>query len=423
MSNPIAFYWQKQFDHTPLLAELERIRVARSKGYDTIYSALNVSFDSTLLDTTLGLAAQKRELNPALMLIIGIGGSMLGMQALVDALLGCSYNQNSTSLKIYSIDTIEPTRYARILDHMSAVLNAGREVLILVITKSGTTTETVANFEIALERLMRARPRSWASNIVAITDRHSPLWQCAVDQKWSCLEIPRTVGGRYSVFTPVGMFGLAMLGIETRELMRGAQDAVNRCLRDDQANPAVQSALFLFDAAAHGFTIADLFLFDASLESLGKWYRQLMGESIGKQGKGLTPTVSIGTTDLHSMAQLYLDGPRDKVTMFVTVKQSEPDIIVPTDLPYQPLVDHLRGNSLNTIMDAIIVGVKRAYELQKLPFMTIELSERSAYTLGYVMQYKMIEMMLLGHLLQVNPFDQPAVELYKEQTRRELAHE
>jgi glucose-6-phosphate isomerase len=171
-----------------------------------------------------------------------------------------------------------------------------------------------------------------------------------------------------------------------------------------------------------------LFLFANDLESLGKWCRQLMAESLGKEfnrkGKtanvGITPDVSIGSTDLHSMAQLYLGGPHDKFTVFLSVENSNSHISVPRLKGYSNLVYGIQGKSLESIMGAIFEGTKGAFRKGKRPFMEIKLPGKSEYALGQFLQFKMIETIYLGFLLGVNPFDQPNVESYKEETRRIL---
>lgn len=196
---------------------------------------------------------------------------------------------------------------------------------------------------------------------------------------------------------------------------------------DIKSNIAAQSAIAIAESYRRGLNIHDTFLFSNDLESLGKWYRQLTGESIGKENDlvgqtvniGITPTTSIGSTDLHSVAQLYLGGPRDKLTTFVSVAQTS-DLSLPDSKQYEPLVAKIQGRRLHDIMSAIQEGTMRAYVQAERPFISLELPDLSAGSIGQFLQFKMIEMMLLGRLLNVNPFDQPAVEKYKVETRKIL---
>jgi glucose-6-phosphate isomerase len=179
--------------------------------------------------------------------------------------------------------------------------------------------------------------------------------------------------------------------------------------------------------AQNGRTISDSFFFAPQLESIGKWYRQLMAESIGKENDlqgnivhaGITPTVSVGSTDLHSVGQLYLSGPRDKTTTFIYTTNEPAMVAVPSTLQF-PLVEGIENKKLRDIMKAILEGVKIAYKKQELPFMEVALETITEQSLGEFLQLKMIEIMYLGKLFNINTFDQPHVELYKVETKRIL---
>jgi glucose-6-phosphate isomerase len=215
--------------------------------------------------------------------------------------------------------------------------------------------------------------------------------------------------------------------INIDQLQKGAKLAVSDCVSKDlNKNKAMISAISIYLHSQKGKNIHNTFLFNPELESLGKWYRQLMAESIGKRknskGKivraGITPIVSIGSTDLHSMAQLYFGGPNDKFTNIVFAKQKNGVKI--SNLEFGGLAEGIENKSFENIMRAIVGGVKAAYEKNKLPFIDIALNEISEKSLGYYLQFRMIEIMYLARLLQVNAFDQPNVEDYKKETRKLL---
>jgi glucose-6-phosphate isomerase len=267
---------------------------------------------------------------------------------------------------------------------------------------------------------------------VVTTDKDSKFWNFAQQKEFNVLEIPKKVGGRFSVFSSVGLFPLGMLGINIEQLINGAQLMKEKCLSHDlNHNPAALSASLIYQHKVNGKHIHDLFLFSTDLESIGKWYRQLMGESIGKEFnnkqnqvfEGITPTVSIGSIDLHSMAQLYLGGPYDKFTTFVRVKSRKEKITIPNNVDYSRLVTGIQGKSLHNIMDAILLGVQRAFQKGKRPFVEIVLPNKSEFYVGQLLQMKMMEMMYLGYLLDVNPFDQPNVESYKIETKKILGND
>ena len=372
----------------------------------------------------LEVVVQKRKLVPTVLVVIGIGGSSLGAKAVHQAIFGRLRTAVIPPVPVlYFAETVDPDRMMAILSVLEQELAAGNNVLINVVTKSGTTTETVANFYVIVEVLKKYRPDDYEELVVVTTDKDSPLWNVAQRELFTCLEIPKKVGGRYSVFSPVGLFPLVMTGVAVEELCAGARSMVTRCLDTElENNPAMMSALIQYYHYQRGVSINDLFLFSVDLEAMGKWYRQLMAESIGKefdkQGKqvlmGITPTISLGSIDLHSVAQLYLGGPRDKCTTFVTVGKNTHNVVVP------PQVLGLSGRSFSDIMHALSEGTKEAYLKNNRPFCSVIVPEKNEYYIGQFLQFKMIEVMYLGFLCNVDPFDQPNVEMYKRETQRIL---
>nr|MBA3955004.1 hypothetical protein [Candidatus Dependentiae bacterium] len=294
------------------------------------------------------------------------------------------------------------------------------------VTKSGNTTETLVNGAFFIELLKKYKPHKYQEYMVVITDYDSPLYTIAQQERYNLLEIPKLVGGRYSVFSAVGLFPLALVGIPIQELMAGARVILDAYFSG--SSDAAVSAALIYTHFKSGKNIHDTFLFSPHLYMLGNWYRQLVGESLGKKlsledvlvETGMTPTVSIGTTDLHSVAQLYLGGPRDKFTSFVQVAFEPQVYTVPNEAITTP-VSSLVGKTVATIKKAIFEGVEQAYASEHRPFVTITLPERSAYSLGQYMMFKICETISIGHLLGINAFDQPAVELYKEKTRKILS--
>ena len=368
--------------------------------------------DTAQLQLIHGMVERKKKHNPAMLIVVGIGGSNLGAQAVYEALYGKQGNQH---FPLYFADTVDSDHIHALVHRAEHALKNKRNILIGVISKSGTTTETIANFECFLELLKKYQPNKYHEFVVAITDEGSSLWKLAEQQKFDRLPIDKEIGGRYSVFTAVGLCALDFAQVDTAEFIKGAQSVA--------VDDARISASIIAYHAAQGKNIHDFFAFDTALESLGKWYRQLMGESLGKDGTGITPTVSIGSTDLHSVGQLYLGGPTDKTTAFIEVGHTQHEIQIPVMKEYDALVPHLQGKTLSVIMKAIVEGTRSAYIKNKIPCISYVIPKKSAFYMGQFMQLKMLEMIMLGYLLDVNPFDQPQVELYKVQTRKILANE
>lgn len=403
---------------TPYINALQLATAAAS--YDSPESSAYLPFDDELLARVTATA--ERMVTPALqhIFVVGIGGSNLGTQAIYQALVAHRPNHP----QMHFLDTVSTTK---LLESVALIqtLKSPEDFLIISISKSGSTTETIANTEILLAQV-RDTFSTIEERVVVISDTESHFAVGARERGIEVLHLPSPIGGRYSVLTAVGLFPLLAAGFDITALRRGAADILPYCFNSDMHhNPAAQSAGVQALALAQGIHIHDTFVFEPELEALGKWYRQLLGESIGKKHDatgaevrvGLTPTVSVGSTDLHSVGQLYLGGPRDKVTTFVYTTDRAGSPVVPANRTFPEAVPMVTGQSLAAIKHAIIGGTLAAYNNEELSFMLIEIPEISEYELGAFVQYKMIEMMFLGKLLNVNPFDQPNVESYKSVTK------
>tara|TARA_Y100000310_G_scaffold167136_1_gene166898 strand:+ start:7271 stop:8560 length:1290 start_codon:yes stop_codon:yes gene_type:complete len=403
-----------------LLPEIEDMQEVELTEYNDDRSSINLPEDRGSLKRVKKLVGECLRLNPEYLVVVGIGGSNLGTMAVQEAVLGKMYNQLDSGLKVLYVDSVDSDSLSDTLRIIEPALKSGKKVIVNGVSKSGKTIETIANFEIVVG-MLRKYVKDYEKYVVVTSDRFSGFWDLALDKAFNVLEVPKKVGGRYSVFSPVGLFPLGMLGINLERLLRGASDMKKNCLHHDiRRNPAAFSAGVQYLNYKKGKKISNMFLFSNDLESAGKWERQLMGESIGKKGKGITPTVAVGSTDLHSLIQLYLGGRNDTFTTFVSVKNNNSVIKMPRLLEYEDLVGDIQGKSLSEIMDSILSGIRASYRKSKRPFIDIEIPNKKAFTIGALLQFKMMEMMYLGYLMGVNPFDQPDVERYKKETRRIL---
>lgn len=398
---------------TDYIQHLEK--VLRANNYDAAESSINLPANQELLNQVKQLVSEKVTPKLKYIIDIGIGGSNLGTKAVYDAIHGFfDLIEPERFPKIIFADTTDPEFLSKLSKLLSEITEP-EEILINIISKSGTTTETIANAEIILSFLRKER-------IIVTTDENSKFWNWAEQNNVAKLAMPQTVGGRFSVFSAVGLLPLATAGMNIDQLREGAQTTLTSCLdKNISDNPAIISAVILYLQNQQGKNINDNFFFHPELESLGKWYRQLMGESIGKSSEvGITPTVSIGSTDLHSMGQLYLGGPNDKVTTFIYSDQSA-TLTLPQTSIFDNLVPGISGKSAKNIMDAILAGTKIAYQKKGLPFMEVILDDISEKSIGEFLQFKMLEMMYLGKLFNINTFDQPNVEEYKIETKKILS--
>ena len=407
---------------------IDHINASRNANYETEYASINLPFDEELIAQIYTAVKEKKALNPTTLVVIGIGGSNLGTIAILEALRGKFYNEHF-EITVYFVDTVDSDNVFDIAELVEHELATGNNIILNVVSKSGTTTETIANFEIFLEILKSHRPYNYHQFIVATTDKDSALWQLAEIEEFTLLAIPKNVGGRYSVFSAVGLFPLCFLNIDIKELCKGARAGFEIATSLTAShNYAATSAALIANHYHHGKNIHDTFLFSVALASLGAWYRQLSAESIGKSHTrnnqavniGLLPTISIGSTDLHSVAQLYFAGPHNRFTTFISVANNQTNLEIAHFQEFEKVVPSLQNKPLATIMDAILQGTKKAYQQDKFPFVSFIIPEKSAFYMGQFMQIKMIEIMYLGYLLNINPFDQPAIEKYKRETREIL---
>ena len=402
--------------------------VVESGKYEADESSLNCPADKQFQVGIAEVLKTKVSSELKFIVVCGIGGSNLGTKAIYESMVGTVDPHLNARPKILFLDTVSAHLMMDVVELLSNEISDPEQVLINVVTKSGGTAETISNLE-TLAHALEQKIGSVKDRIVVSTDEGSALWDAAGEQGITRLAIPKKVGGRFSVFSVVGQFPLRAAGLDVSALLEGASAMLDRCLQaTTQENPALASAAITYAHHQSGIKINNTFLFNPELESVGKWYRQLMGESLGKKQnlddkevrEGITPIVSIGSTDLHSMAQMYFGGPQDKLTTFVHAKQLPTQVKVPEKLLFPGMVENIQGKSYKKIMLAILGGVKKAYQKNRQPYMEIELQEINEYVIGQYLQFKMCEMMYLGRLLNLNPFNQPSVEDYKSETRNLL---
>ena len=398
--------------------------IHQSKNYTFPESSINLPFDDAAKDEVLRLAEKKKTSDLKYILVIGIGGSNLGAKAVYDALRGyfdplCL----GTYPKILFLDTADPTFLKAVAKFLSEEIKSQNEIIVNAVSKSGETTETIFNLE-GVAEILKKRFGDFVSRLVITTKEGSHLHKKAIAMGVDVLTLPESVPGRFSVFSPAGLFPLALAGFDIESLLKGARETVEENLLVAPENQAAFKAAFLFHHYDKGRKISDFFTFSPNLESLGKWYRQLVAESTGEEKKtvlgvkriGITPTVSVGSTDLHSMGQLYLSGPMERTTTFVYASKSNVDFKWVTGNIFAEK-EHVLPDKPRDLMKAIFGGTKETYRKKGLPFLEIDLEEINENSLGRFMQFNMIQIMLLGKLLKINPFDQPNVESYKKETR------
>ena len=387
---------------SPYLAQLKT--ASQDANYSTDEACLHLPFDESLRQLIAETVQKKKSEHLREVMVVGIGGSILGSQAMCQAL-------RPSGIPFSFYDTVDSRKIITAIETIKRLAAEERQLLVNIISKSGATIETHANGCVILEILKDVFPE-WQKQVVVTSEPESKLSSWAREQGIDTLPNPPKVGGRFSVLSAVGLLPAALSGLDIKSLHHGA------CEID--FNEAAASAAIIYLNLKQGRLMHDLFLFDSDLENLGKWHRQLVGESLGKDGQGITPLVSMGSVDLHSMVQLYLAGPKDKFTTFVTLERGEAVKVQPMDAGYDDIVPYVTNKTLAEVMAAILAGTKEAYQKRALPFVSLDLESASERELGYFFQFKLVEVMCLAKLMGVDVFGQSCVEEYKIITRHIL---
>ena len=356
-------------------------------------------------------AAQKIRSDSDVLLVAGIGGSYLGARAVVEAVKGLYHNEVDDGLKIYFCgNTISPTALNDIIK-----LTKGKRFSINVISKSGTTTETALAFRV-LRKLLEDSVGVEEANkrIYATTDRaKGTLKQLATEQGWPTFVVPDDVGGRYSVLTAVGLLPIACAGIDIDALMQGAADGREKFGKLSMDNDAYRYAMTRNILYRKGRSVETLACFEPDFTMMNEWYKQLFGESEGKEGKGLFPASVDFTADLHSMGQYIQQGERTLLETVVRFAADPDQLTVPHDDVNGDGLNFLEGKTMDFINRQAMDGTLLAHVEGGVPNLIVSAGERNARTLGELIYFFEFSCGLSGYLLGVNPFDQPGVEAYK----------
>lgn len=351
--------------------------------------------------------------------VLGIGGSGLGALALRDALRGPFWNESDDEARdhfprLRVVDNPDPATFRALLARTDPA-----RVLFNVVSKSGSTAETMAQYLAARGWMEDAvGPEKARGHFLFTTDpTDGALRRIAEAEDIPAVPVPPNVGGRFSVLSPVGLFPAAACGIDVRALLAGAAAMEERCRTDDLAdNPAGVLATLLHRADVEAGQPIHVFMpYADGLRSTALWFQQLWAESLGKDGRGPTPLASVGATDQHSLLQLFMEGPRDKVVLFVEVAREE-DVEIPGRHPEMTEFAYLGGHALGELLDAERSATAEALRREGRPNLTLSLPGLSPHALGQLLMLLEIATVYAGALYGVDPLDQPGVELGKRLT-------
>jgi len=371
----------------------------------------------------------------------GIGGSYLGNRVLFDVHGGEFWNGKTAAERggyprlYFSGNNIDPGRTGDLIRH---ILAAGGKlpyrVLLVVVSKSGSTLDTMSNFLVVYDALRQAA--GFEVEVVAVTDpaageKATLLKKLALAEGWTTFAVPDGVGGRFSVFSEVGLVTAACIGFDIDAFLAGARAMDEACQNGDpRQNPALLSAALKYLAARnHGWDIEVFMPYADRLRAVAEWYVQLLAESLGKRrdrkGRevfyGRTPVVAVGTTDMHAQTQQHQDGVRDKIVQFVRVAAWDPDPVIPAPFPAAPVLAGIAGLRMSQALDAALAANADALAADGRPSAVFVLPRLNPFHLGELLYLLALAVAYEGELADVDAFDQPGVEAYKRIMASKLA--
>ena len=395
------------------------------KYFNTNFETINnkVSYDSKIADIISDLPAlniifneqelkknqkivKNFEINKKKIILFGTGGSNLGARALYNIV-----NKKKINIEFY--DNIDPTTFENSFNNIDFEATG-----FLIISKSGNTPETLAQFSVLYQiALQKKKLNQFLSNILIITEtKNSALYSIAKENKCLILEHNKEIGGRYSIFSNVGIVPAILCGININDLYLGAKEVINNF---DKFSP-LSLGKYLCMQQKKFFSSNVLMTYSDNLFYFGKWYLQLWAESIGKNNKGITAIHSIGTTDQHSQLQLYLDGPKDKFFTFVTTNNSNRGPKINNDIFNNTEINYFKNKKIGDLMEAEQRATIETFKLNNFSFREIFIPKIDEKNFGKLLSLSIIETIASCVYFDVNPFDQPAVEQGKILTKKYL---
>ncbi|MDR0222210.1 MAG: glucose-6-phosphate isomerase [Oscillospiraceae bacterium] len=356
-------------------------------------------------------AAEKIRKNSEVAVVLGIGGSYLGARAVIEALKGSLYNSRFKPEIYFAGNSISPAYMNEILS-----LTEDRDFSVVVVSKSGTTTETALAFRVFKELAEKRYGSDGArERIYAVTDKERGTLKGLSGKKgYETFVIPDDVGGRYSVLTAVGLLPIAVAGCDIGAIMAGAEEARRELSEPDlNKNDCYKYAALRNILARKGFNIEMLVAYENSFTMMNEWFKQLFGESEGKDGKGLFPSSAVFSTDLHSLGQYIQDGSNIIFETVLRFKETDSDFFLKDDAENADGLNFLSGRNMSEIREKAFQGTLLAHTEGKTPNIVLESPKLCDFELGYLLYFFEKACAVSGYILGVNPFDQPGVEAYK----------
>ncbi|MDF2815644.1 MAG: glucose-6-phosphate isomerase [Paenibacillus sp.] len=417
-SKALDFVQQHEIDYFagPVRLAHEQLHKGTGAGSDYLgWIDLPTAYDKEEF-ARIGHAAKRIQADSEVLIVIGIGGSYLGARAALEMLTHSFYNMLSpeqrTTPAVYFVGNNISSTY---VTHLLQLIE-GKDFSVNVISKSGTTTEPAVAFRIFRDLLEKKYGKEGArSRIYATTDRaKGALKKLADAEGYETFVIPDDVGGRYSVLTAVGLLPIATAGIDIASMMQGAQDAAEAYSEPDLSkNECYQYAAVRNALHRKGKAIEILVNYEPSLHYVSEWWKQLYGESEGKDNKGLFPAAVDFSADLHSMGQFVQEGARNLFETIIQVAEVSEQIEIGTDADNLDGLNFLAGKTMDYVNKKAFQGTMLAHTDGGVPNLIVTIADMSPYSFGYMVYFFEKACGISGYLLGVNPFDQPGVEAYK----------
>ncbi len=417
-SKALAFFGQHEVDYLQAAVETAHTQLHEKTGAGNDFLGwidLPVDYDKEEF-SRIQKSAEKIKQDSDILLVIGIGGSYLGARAAIEMLNHSFYNElpkekRTTPQIIFVGNSISSTYMRDLMDLLD-----GKDFSINVISKSGTTTEPALAFRIFRKILEEKYGVEEAKHrIFATTDREKgALKTLANEEGYESFVIPDDVGGRYSVLTAVGLLPIAVSGVEIEAMMKGAADARSEFSSPElEKNAAYQYAAIRNVLYNKGKTIEMLINYEPGLQYFSEWWKQLFGESEGKDQKGIYPSSANFSTDLHSLGQYVQEGRRDLFETVIKVQNVRHELTIESEENDLDGLNYLAGKTVDFVNDKAFEGTLLAHTDGGVPNLVVEIPAMDAYTFGYLVYFFEKACAISGYLLGVNPFDQPGVEAYK----------
>ncbi len=392
---------------------VETLKNRNGKGSDFLgWVDLPVNYDKDEF-TRIKSAAEDIKKNCDVFVVIGIGGSYLGARAAIEFVKSSNYNaiKKDTPDIYFTGNSISAAAMSELIE-----ICEGKDVCVNVISKSGTTTEPAIAFRIFRQLLEKKYGEEGAQKRIFVTTDKAKgkLKELSDNKGYQTFVVPDDVGGRYSVLTAVGLLPIAVAGLDIDDMMRGAADA--RATYSDvnfDNNDAYKYAAIRNILNRKGKDVEILATYEPSLAMFAEWWKQLYGESEGKDGKGIFPASVTFSTDLHSLGQIIQQGKRNIFETVIKVVEPKCDVIIPYDEANSDGLNFIADKGMNYVCDSAFKATVVAHTDGDVPNMVLELDSRSEYDFGYAVYFFELACAVSGYTLGVNPFDQPGVEEYK----------